>query len=168
MHRAARLSCPLSGAGDEENPLSPDRPSKIVLVQVGTLSSPHPSFGGSVFFLFRHSESTRATRTRSSARSSVEGALLAYETHAGCPKGLRFCVEQIPTKDDTVDYEEWASLYDVGRRDHHARPRVGWASVVRVHGRRAARRRAHWVARYRGQGARGRQKAQAGAERDRE
>ena len=29
-----------------------DRPSKILLVQVGTLSSSHPSFGVSVFFLF--------------------------------------------------------------------------------------------------------------------
>ena len=34
-------------------PLSPDRPSKILLVQVGTLSSsPIPRLGLSVFFLF--------------------------------------------------------------------------------------------------------------------
>jgi len=32
-------------------PCVPDRPSKILLVQVGTLSSSHPSFGVSVFFL---------------------------------------------------------------------------------------------------------------------
>ena len=44
-------------------------------------------------------------------------ALLAYEAHAGCPKGLRLCVKQIPTKDGAVNYEEWASLYDKGRPD---------------------------------------------------
>ena len=33
-------------------PCVPDRPSKILLVQVGTLSSSHPSFGLSVFPLF--------------------------------------------------------------------------------------------------------------------
>ena len=82
MHRAASLSCPLSGAGEPTRP--PDRPSKILLVQVwtlssspiprlgclfsffqardwralpillvqvGALSSSHPSFGLSVFFL---------------------------------------------------------------------------------------------------------------------
>ena len=40
MHRAASLSCPLSGAGLQESPTCPpDRPSKILLVQVGTLFS---------------------------------------------------------------------------------------------------------------------------------
>ena len=53
MHRAASLSCPLSGAG-EPHLGPPDRPSKILLVQVGTLSSSHPSFGVSVFFLSLH------------------------------------------------------------------------------------------------------------------
>ena len=48
-------------------------------------------------------------------------ALLAYEAHAGCPKGLRLCVKQIPTQDGAVNYlvnyEEWASLYDEMRDD---------------------------------------------------
>ena len=51
VHRAASLSCPLSGAGESPT-CPPDRPSKILLVQVGTLSSSHPSFGVTVFFLF--------------------------------------------------------------------------------------------------------------------
>ena len=37
---------------EQESPTCPpDRSSKILLVQVGTLSSSHPSFGVSVFFL---------------------------------------------------------------------------------------------------------------------
>jgi len=32
-------------------PCVPDRPYKILLAQVGTLSSSHPSFGLSIFFL---------------------------------------------------------------------------------------------------------------------
>ena len=45
--RACRVPCQ-----EQESPTCPpDRPSKILLVQVGTLSSSHPSFGVSVFFL---------------------------------------------------------------------------------------------------------------------
>ena len=45
--RACRVPCQ-----EQESPTcAPDRPSKILLVQVGTLSSSHPSFGVSVFFL---------------------------------------------------------------------------------------------------------------------
>ena len=35
-------------------PCVPDRPSKILLVQVGTLSFSHPSFGVSVVFIYGH------------------------------------------------------------------------------------------------------------------
>mmetsp|Transcript_9560 Transcript_9560/g.28454 ORF Transcript_9560/g.28454 Transcript_9560/m.28454 type:complete len:229 (+) Transcript_9560:466-1152(+) len=42
----------LATAQEQKSPTcAPDRPSKILLVQVGTLSSSHPSFGVSVFFL---------------------------------------------------------------------------------------------------------------------
>ena len=37
-------------APHSRSPVFPDRPSKILLLQVGTLSSSHPSFGLSVFF----------------------------------------------------------------------------------------------------------------------
>ena len=35
-------------------PCVPDRPYKILLVQVGTLSFSHPSFGVSVLFIYLH------------------------------------------------------------------------------------------------------------------
>ena len=60
MHRAASLSCPLSGAGEPTCP--PDRPSKILLVQVWTLSSsPIPRLGCLFsFFLSLHTRGALA------------------------------------------------------------------------------------------------------------
>ena len=52
VHRAPRCEPVVSLVRSKESPTCPpDRSSKILLVQVGTLSSSHPSFGVSVFFL---------------------------------------------------------------------------------------------------------------------
>ena len=41
-------------------PCVPDRPYKILLVQVGTLSFSHPSFGVPVLFIYLYPEQGRA------------------------------------------------------------------------------------------------------------
>ena len=55
VHRAPRCEPVVSLVRSRRAHLSPDRSSKILLVQVGTLSSSHPSFGVSVFFLLSFS-----------------------------------------------------------------------------------------------------------------
>ena len=94
MHRAASLSCPLSGAGEPTCP--PDRPSKILLVQVWTLSSsPIPRLGCLFSFFLSTSHfntsfllNNKAVNSPAAKKSLRHRRALALWAGAGAPEGV--------------------------------------------------------------------------------
>ena len=70
-------------------PCVPDRPYKILLVQVGTLSFSHPSFGVSVYLFIIYGKRPTADGRRHTAyrpeQRRMEGSPLSRGRHDHCP-----------------------------------------------------------------------------------